>query len=112
MFNTILRNLISNAIKFTNTNGNIIVGVTESNDLFEFYVQDSGIGISEEDQNKLFRIDIHHSEIGTNNEKGTGLGLILCAEFVEKHNGTIWVESEMGKGSKFIFTISKNLEEV
>ncbi len=109
MFNTILRNLVANAVKFTNFGGKISVAVNVSDEFVEFYVKDNGVGMSEEDCNKLFKIDVHHSEIGTNNEKGTGLGLILCAEFIEKHDGTIRVESELGKGSKFLFTISKNI---
>ncbi len=110
MFNTIVRNLVANALKFTNAGGKISVGLIDKENFIEFYVEDTGIGISSDDRDKLFRIDVHHSEIGTNNEKGTGLGLILCSEFVEKHNGTMRVESELGKGSKFIFTISKNIE--
>jgi PAS domain S-box-containing protein len=110
MFNTIVRNLVSNSVKFTKAGGKIKVGINKRDDLYEFFVEDTGVGMSDKDKEKLFKIDVHHSEIGTNDEKGTGLGLILCAEFVEKHNGTIHVESELGKGSKFIFTISKELE--
>lgn len=110
MLNTVFRNLVANAVKFTNSGGSINVGISEKENFIEFYVEDTGVGISDKDQGKLFKIDVHHSEIGTNREKGTGLGLILCAEFVEKHNGTISVKSELDKGSKFIFTISKNLE--
>ncbi len=110
MFNTIMRNLVANAVKFTKFGGKISVGASDSDEFSEFYVQDNGVGISDGDIHKLFKIDVHHSEIGTNNEKGTGLGLILCAEFIEKHDGTIRVESELEKGSKFIFTISKKLK--
>ncbi len=110
MLNTVFRNLVANSVKFTKSGGNISIGISENESFVEFYVEDTGIGISDDDKEKLFKIDVHHSEIGTNSEKGTGLGLILCAEFVEKHLGTISVESELGKGSKFIFTISKNLE--
>jgi signal transduction histidine kinase len=110
MFNTIIRNLVSNAVKFTKAGGSIYIGLIDKDDVVEFIVEDTGVGMSEEECNKLFKIGVHHSEIGTNNEKGTGLGLILCAGFVEKHSGTIHVESKIGKGSKFIFTINKHLE--
>ncbi|MBU0475548.1 MAG: HAMP domain-containing histidine kinase [Bacteroidetes bacterium] len=109
MLNAIIRNLVSNSVKFTKAGGKISVGLTDKNDNVEFYIEDTGVGMSDEHKNKLFKIDVHHSEIGTNNEKGTGLGLVLCAEFVAKHNGTIHVESELGKGSKFYFTIKKDL---
>jgi len=110
MLHTVFRNLVANSVKFTNSGGSISVGVSEKEEFIEFYVEDTGVGISEEAQEKLFKIDVHHSEIGTNKERGTGLGLILCAEFVEKHDGSIRIESELGKGSKFIFTIIKSLE--
>jgi len=112
MLNAVFRNLVANSVKFTNSGGSVSVAISEKEYFTELYVEDTGIGISDIDKEKLFKIDVHHSEIGTNSEKGTGLGLILCAEFVEKHFGTINVESELGKGSKFIFTISKNFESV
>lgn len=105
MISTILRNLIVNAIKFTPVNGKISVDVKLINNDSEISVTDSGVGISNADIEKLFRIDSKISTDGTNNEKGTGLGLILCKEFVEKHGGKIWVESEVGKGSRFTFTL-------
>jgi signal transduction histidine kinase/Tfp pilus assembly protein PilF len=108
MLNTILRNLISNAIKFSYPGGVIIIMAEKSSDHTIISVVDSGVGISDEDKEKLFRIDIHYSTTGTSEEIGSGLGLILCREFVEKHNGRIWVESELGKGSTFKFTISNN----
>ncbi len=107
MINTVLRNLITNAIKFTNTDGNIVVSTEQKHDELIISVRDDGIGINKETIEKLFRIDQKHSTIGTNNEVGTGLGLILCKEFIEKHSGRIWVESIEGKGSKFCFTIPK-----
>lgn len=110
MLHTVFRNLVANAVKFTSSGGKISVGIKEKDEFIEFNVTDTGVGISDEDQDKLFKIDVHHSEIGTNSEKGTGLGLILCAEFIEKHSGSIRVESKLGEGSKFIFTIIKNLE--
>jgi two-component system sensor histidine kinase/response regulator len=73
----------------------------------EISVADTGVGIDPKHIHKIFRIDSKFSLLGTNKEKGTGLGLILCKEFVEKQGGTIWVESELGKGSKFTFTLPK-----
>ncbi len=108
MLKTILRNLISNAIKFTPQNGEIIVSAKTKDNEVEISIKDNGIGISENDIKKLFRIDIHHTTIGTSNESGTGVGLILCEELVNKNGGKIWVESELGKGSNFIFTLPLN----
>ncbi len=105
MLKTVLRNLICNAIKFTNINGNINISAIPDQKQIEITISDNGVGISEEKINKLFKIDSDFITKGTENEKGSGLGLILCKEFVEKHNGKIWVESEVGKGSNFKFTI-------
>jgi len=109
MFSTIIRNLISNGIKYTYHGGTIEINsqsVKENNQHFiEISVKDNGIGIPSEIQDKLFSISENISTEGTENETGTGLGLILCKEFVQKHSGKIWVESEVGKGSKFTFTI-------
>ncbi len=105
MVKTILRNLIGNAIKFTNSGGKIMISAQERKSFVEISVKDSGIGISEEAQRKIFKIDAFQSTAGTNNEKGTGLGLLLCKEFVELHSGNIRVESEPGKGSEFKFTL-------
>ncbi len=105
MVQLILRNLISNAIKFSNKGDSIEVSTKLEDGKVIVTVSDSGIGISEKDKTKLFRIEVHHSTVGTNNEAGTGVGLILCKELVEKMGGKIWVESELGKGSKFIFTL-------
>jgi signal transduction histidine kinase len=105
MVKTILRNLISNAIKYTDTNGEIYVNAHEDNQFVEVGIKDNGTGISPEIRKKLFKIDTLQSTPGTNNEKGTGLGLLLCKEFVELHGGSIWVESEAGKGSRFSFTL-------
>ncbi len=101
MLRTILRNLITNAVKFTHKNGHVEVKAISSDDHVEIAVSDNGIGMSQETISKLFRIDANLSTRGTENEKGTGLGLFLCKDFVEKHNGKIWVESEEGKGSTF-----------
>lgn len=108
MVKTIFRNLISNAIKFTPANGYVTITSKDRNDFVEISVIDTGIGISEENLPKLFRIDVHHTTIGTSNEKGTGLGLILCKEFVEKNGGNIKVESTIEEGSRFTFTLPKS----
>ncbi len=107
LINIILRNLVSNAIKFSKEGGKIIVGLNEAyNDKgLCVYIKDSGLGMSPVNINKLFQIDKNVSTRGTAGEKGTGLGLILCKEFVEKHGGKIWVESEEGVGSTFSFTL-------
>jgi PAS domain S-box-containing protein len=107
MLETILRSLISNAIKFTPRNGKITVGMNGNHDgkFSEIYIEDTGVGIPEETINDLFRIDKNTTTCGTEKEKGSGLGLILCKEFVEKHGSKIWVESTVGKGSRFSFTI-------
>ena len=105
MIMTVVRNLLSNAIKFTPEGGEINIGIEKNGDFLEVFVQDNGIGISEYNISKLFKIDIHYYTYGTRNEKGTGLGLILCKEFIEKHGGKIWVVSEKGKGSRFAFTL-------
>ncbi|HSQ47781.1 MAG TPA: hybrid sensor histidine kinase/response regulator [Lutibacter sp.] len=105
MIGTIFRNLISNAIKFTKSGGNISISASANQNEVTISVKDTGVGISETRIEKLFHLDESYSTTGTNNEKGTGLGLILCKEFVEKHNKKIWVESEEGVGSTFYFTI-------
>jgi signal transduction histidine kinase len=105
MIETVLRNLINNAIKFTPEGGKIDVSAKIEDDQILFSVKDNGIGISEEETQYLFRIDSKVKRKGTNNEDGTGLGLILCSEFVNKHKGKIWVESTPGHGSEFIFSI-------
>lgn len=108
MMDTILRNLVSNAIKFTYINGKIEIKVRLSNNSIVFSIADTGIGIEPEYLTKLFEVDCPLSKRGTNDEKGTGLGLILCKEFVEKHNGKIWVESKLNTGSTFSFSIPLN----
>ncbi|MBL0265505.1 MAG: ATP-binding protein [Leptospiraceae bacterium] len=107
LVNTILRNLLTNAIKFTHPNGKITVSALMKDDFLEISVTDTGVGIDPKNIPKIFKIDSKFSLPGTNKEKGTGLGLVLCKEFVEKQGGTIWVESELGKGSKFTFTLPK-----
>jgi len=113
MLSTVLRNLISNAIKFTYPGGKIRISAEKNQNEIKISVGDTGKGISNEVLNKLFQIDGNITSPGTQNETGTGLGLILCKEFVEKHNGKIWVESKVNEGSTFYFTIPvhSNLEE-
>ena len=115
MLATIVRNLISNAVKFTPPEGNVIlesrfVEGDVNQKYIEIIVKDSGLGISKEMQSKLFDISENISKKGTNNEKGTGLGLILCKEFAEKHGGEIKLKSELGKGSSFIFALPVSRE--
>ncbi len=112
MISTILRNIIFNAIKFTPKHGRIEISTEEVEDenknrFIKFSIKDSGVGMSAESISKLFDLGKTTSTNGTDNEKGTGLGLILCKDFTEKHKGNIWVESEVGKGSTFYFTIPK-----
>ena len=108
MINTVLRNLISNALKFTRQDGEITISAEKRQKEILISVSDNGIGIAPGRLEKLFHIGESNSTSGTNNEKGTGLGLILCKEFVDKHGGKIWVESEEGKGSTFYFTLSSS----
>jgi PAS domain S-box-containing protein len=106
MFDTVIRNLVFNAIKFTHTGGTVSVTADYTNDHFiEVKVSDSGIGITPELKNKLFLLDEKTNRLGTEGEPSTGLGLLLCKEFIDKHGGKLWVESEVGKGSVFSFTI-------
>ena len=108
MINTVIRNLISNAIKFTHTGGDIKISVEKKEDETVVSVSDTGVGISKANCEKLFKIDQTYSTTGTKMERGTGLGLILCKEFVEKQGGKILVESKEGEGSDFKFTIPRH----
>ena len=105
MIQTIIRNLIGNAIKYTYRDGNVKVSLTAADGKTEISVSDDGMGMDETITKKLFVLNSQNSIYGTENEKGTGLGLILCKEFIERHGGHIRVESEIGKGSNFIFDI-------
>jgi len=105
MLETIIRNLLANAIKFTRNNGQIVLSVRRERHLTIFSVQDSGIGIAPRKLINLFKINEKHNTLGTNEETGTGLGLLLCKDFIERHGGEIWVKSQIGKGSDFEFSI-------
>ncbi len=107
MFSIILRNLITNAVKFTQRKGKISIFSNETDKNIQISIKDNGIGISPEKQEKLFQIDSNNLLQGTEEEKGTGLGLILCRDFTKKHGGKIWIKSELGKGSTFTFSIPK-----
>ncbi len=105
MLKTVLRNLVTNAIKFTPEGGKITISSSRKDDHIEVSVRDTGVGIPQDRLNKLFSIDTNVSTPGTADETGTGLGLVLCKEFIKKHGGEIRVESEPGKGSSFIFSL-------
>jgi len=105
MFKTVMRNLISNAIKFTHKNGQINISAERNHNHAIITVSDNGIGIDKNVIPKLWEFGDNYSTEGTNNEKGTGFGLTLCKELIEKHGEQIWVESEVGKGSDFKFTL-------
>jgi PAS domain S-box-containing protein len=106
MLKTVIRNLISNSLKYTPQGGEIDIDLKNNIDQIIITVKDNGIGMDKETMDALFKPGIQSKE-GTENERGTGLGLLLCKEFVERHSGRIWVESEKGKGSKFSFSIPK-----
>lgn len=111
MFGSTLRNLTTNAVKFTPREGRIIITANLLTDnSVQISINDSGIGMNKSLLDKLFKLNEHTSRPGTDGEPSTGLGLLLCAEFVEKQGGKIWVESEVGKGSTFYFTIPQQSE--
>jgi signal transduction histidine kinase len=101
----VLRNLISNAIKFTPASGSVNVSSIQKEDEVEISIRDTGVGISTRDLEKLFVKETLWTVNGTNNEKGLGLGLLLCKEFIEKNNGRLYVNSEVGRGTTFAFTL-------
>lgn len=105
MIYTVIRNLVNNAIKFTSPGGLVKVETKQVESIIQVLVKDNGTGISEENLQKLFRIDVKYKTTGTSGEKGTGLGLILCKEFVEKNGGKMTVESTINQGSTFGFTL-------
>lgn len=108
MINLVVRNLLSNAIKFTHPQGLITITLSQLNNFVEVTVEDNGVGMSQEIADNLFIDSKFHSTYGTNKEKGTGLGLVLCKDFVIRNGGTIRVESLLGVGSKFIFSVPYN----
>ncbi|MGE5457553.1 MAG: ATP-binding protein, partial [Methanococcaceae archaeon] len=105
MLSTVLRNLVSNAIKFTNFNGQISIGSEILENFISISVKDTGVGMTREIMDKLFRIDSIFTSRGTNNEEGTGFGLVLCREMIEKNGGNIKAESTPGVGACFTFTL-------
>ncbi|MFZ0455905.1 MAG: tetratricopeptide repeat-containing sensor histidine kinase [Ignavibacteriaceae bacterium] len=108
MLQLVLRNIIVNGIKFSYKNDIVKITTEQLDDFVKVIISDNGVGISENDLNKIFRIDINHSTPGTSDEKGTGLGLILCKEIVEKHGGKIWINGK-GKGTEVSFTLKSVL---
>ena len=105
MLKPVVRNLLSNAIKFSKENSEVLVKMEEVDGMAVVSVQDYGCGISEEGQKKLLHTDTHFSTFGTNNEEGSGLGLLLCKDFVVKNGGKLWFTSKEGEGSIFSFSI-------
>ncbi|WP_353570701.1 hybrid sensor histidine kinase/response regulator [Candidatus Albibeggiatoa sp. nov. BB20] len=113
MISTVVRNLLSNAVKFSYPKDKIHIGVQVSEqEKVLFHVKDTGIGMNPSQQQKLFKIENTYSRSGTQEEKGTGLGLILCKEFIEKNNGQIWVESIENQGTTFYFSLEIGFEEI
>lgn len=108
MVATVIRNLISNALKFTEKGGMIIINAQYDKDAILISVEDTGVGMPQTIADKIFSIDFKHTTKGTNKEEGTGLGLKICKEFVEKNRGTIHVESQVGVGTNFIFSLPVN----
>lgn len=111
MLGSVVTNLITNALKFTMSGGKVTIDAQVENNQLTVSVADTGIGIRETDIKKLFKIDVQHTTKGTFGEGGTGLGLLLCKEMIEKHNGSIWIQSEFGKGSKFNFSLPISFHE-
>ena len=111
MIGTVLRNLISNAMKFTQPGGRIIISAESGQTELTVAVSDNGVGISEERVEKLFKLKETVSTTGTHKEKGTGLGLIICRELIEKNRGKLWVESKVGIGSAFYFSLPLRIDK-
>lgn len=113
MINTVIRNLITNAIKFTPTNGTITISAKlcqKNPDFIEVLISDNGVGIPQDKIENLFKVSQTYTSVGTAGEKGTGLGLLIVKDFINKHNGKIWVESTLNKGTTFHFTIPRSSE--
>jgi signal transduction histidine kinase len=106
--NVVFRNLFSNALKFTKAGGTITAGIQSFENYWKISVADTGVGMDEATQDKIFQKDHTYTTYGTNNEKGTGLGLSLCKDMIQKNKGSIWVESEVGVGSTFYFMVPKS----
>ncbi len=106
MINTVIRNLLNNAIKFSNKGGQVILSAEKHPKHITVSIMDNGVGISPEDQQKLFKLEDKYKSKGTAGESGTGLGLVLCKEFIEKNKGKIWCESIPNEGTVFYFSIS------
>lgn len=107
MLNIILGNLLTNAIKFTHKDGSVSISSKDETSCITVIIEDNGIGMSSDTLEKLFKLNTNYTSRGTANEKGSGLGLMLCKDFIEKNGGKLWVESKLGEGSKFYFTIPK-----
>lgn len=112
MTDTVLRNIISNAIKFTPINGKIVIDLSQINSMIQVSVKDTGVGMTKDDLNNLFAIDKAVSRKGTAGESGTGFGLLICKEFILRNGGRIWVESELDHGSTFYFTLKIPKEDI
>jgi signal transduction histidine kinase len=108
MINTVVRNLVNNAVKYTPGGKSVEIDVEDQSGTFEILVKDEGVGISSENMKKLFRIDVKYKTNGTAGETGTGLGLLLCREFVEMNGGKIWCDSEENNGTTFHFTVPRS----
>jgi len=104
----VFRNLLSNAIKFTPDKGSIVISATEKEDKVNIVVKDTGVGIPKESIPKLFDSTLHFTTYGTNRESGSGIGLMLCQDFIKRNNGEVRLESEVGKGTSFIVVLPKN----
>lgn len=106
MLGGIIRNLFSNAVKFSSRGGCVCISARQiSEGAVEISIKDTGIGMNKEIAENLFNMNVVTNRKGTSNEASTGLGLIICREFIEKHNGKLWIESEEGSGSSFYFTL-------
>ncbi len=114
MLDTVIRNLINNSLKFTPSGGIVVIGAKQKDDFIEIWIKDNGIGISEDQISHIFEFDNSESHLGTKGEKGNGLGLLLCKQFIEQNRGEIWVESTLNVGTSFRFTIpaAENTTEI
>ena len=105
MITTVIRNIVVNAIKFTYSGGQVVIRTEKKSTEIIISITDTGIGIAETMRDRIFEVDYNKSTIGTANESGTGLGLVLCKEYVVRNEGRIWFETESGKGTTFFFTL-------